>query len=206
MPKKIINETLLENRKITKTTDFIMPLFGKSKSEMLRYVINSYLNDPDTKLEWKCNIFILVRFSGKLPFKQFSTWLEKHPQYRGQYDLFNAEFTMYILEIPKFYKADYEKFLKGKYSKMSEEAKVTIMKGRPTKSTMYNILYKGGELKERIEKELHANIPDNVELWSIWNEKEEFFNRKEFEEEFFYEEPMKMILNHLEDTDNNPLF
>lgn len=199
------NEILTEQKKITKTTDFLLPLLGKSKSEMLRFVFNTYLCDVDVDMDWKGMLFILVRFKSIPAYTRFTSWLEEHPYYRGQYDLFNAEFTMYIVEIPEFFMRDYEKFLDGKYSRMSDEAKSAIMKGRPENSTMYEILTRGKQLRVSIENELHAKISEDLELWSRWDERkeEEFFDRKVFESKYFYEDPMKIIINQKQQSNDN---
>lgn len=145
-----------------KSCFFILPLLGYP---MYWYygLINCYLGDETNKPEFTLNkIFIQV--------KVYDNKLTGLPYFNQFYKLEDHTY-MYVYNIPKQYEDDYTKFYEGRYSEMSESSKDLICKLSGVKpvmsSTVYKVLYKTTDQRQKIEELIGQILPDSAELYSI---------------------------------------
>jgi len=170
--------------KPTKTVDFILPLTGFSKRSFKPYLVNAYLGDVDFLDEDKkeIKIFVLLKYSIDTFYYDLEKKLEKDKLFKTSYSLFNGSYIMFVFILnPKFEK-DFNKFLKGKYSELSQPAKIHIMRDRSSKSPLPFILRKDKEYRKCLENKLNAVLPPDSEVWSIIEYDKELFDREEFKE------------------------
>lgn len=90
---------------------------------------------------------------------------------------------IYFYSIPDEYLSDIELFKVGKYSKMSDDYKQKILECNSNQSKnkkntkLYGILYpdstKGRDIKKDWEDKIGEKLPDDSEVWSISDEKNE---------------------------------
>lgn len=171
---------MAENKTVKKncTTIFMVPPFGVGR-DRLTYngFIGAYLGDvnkPD--LKYKMGIYFLFKPEDMSSFEDF---LYEEREERGMqivedYD-YEGGYVVLIYLLEDRYSEDYEKFLKGEYSKFSNRFKNTFPKTliavgddgyeRPEISTQYRVFNKDASLKEYLEEKFDVDIGD-MELWS----------------------------------------
>ena len=170
--------------KPTKTVDFILPLTGYSKRSFQPYLVNAYLGDVHL-LDWdeeSIDIFILLKYSTHMSFYNLEKKLEKDKYFKTSYSLFRGTYIIFVFTLNPMFKKDFKKFLKGKYSKFSQPAKIQIMRDRSIKSPMPFILRKDKEYRKYWEHKLDAILPPESEVWPIVEHDKELFDRSEFKE------------------------
>lgn len=158
-----INPKKVETKKKNKSCFFILPLLGYA-SHWYYGLLNCYLGDtinkPDLLDELK--IFIHLKIYDK---KMLGA------NYFNQFYKLEDNSYMYIYDIPKKFIEDYNKFVKGKYSEMSEEAKEIICRQSGVKpimnSIVYKVLYKTADQKKIIEDMIGERLPLSAEVYSV---------------------------------------
>ena len=82
--------------------------------------------------------------------------------------------VLYVFKMPEEFRSDYLKFIKGKYSQFSNEAKVQIIqfteaqyRNRWLTEDIVGVLWKKKERKAKLEYLLGMSIPEEIELSSI---------------------------------------
>lgn len=126
--------------------------------------INAYINDSNEVIA----VFHIPE--NHEVFRQFIDMLESNNNYiRYQEDIDEIELHF---SIPEFYKADFELFLDGKYSKFSEEYKQHLIKyyGRKSWRDNYkvnpiNVLYPEEFKRQQIANRLGVKIEDIDEVY-----------------------------------------
>ena len=177
----------LELEKISKPNksyEFLLPLTGYSSVDLKPYLVNVYLGDTSL-LDWDLDspdIFVLTKYSGGMHYN-LEKEIEKHEDFKNSYSLFRGTYIMFVFTINEEFKNDYYSFLKGKYSKFSRPAKVRLMKHRSTTSAIPFVLDKGESLRIYWEEKLHAQLPENSEVWPIVSYREELFDRVKFKKQ-----------------------
>ena len=119
----------LQNIKKTKTYDFLLPLTGYSKVDLDPYLVNAYLGDAQL-LDWDLespDIFMLMKYSGQMHFYKLEKEIEKHEYFNTSYSLFRGKYIMFVFTLGATFVKDYHLFLKGKYSKLSQDYKLHIL-------------------------------------------------------------------------------
>jgi len=169
----------LKEIQTTKTTDFLLPLLGKSKPWYAPYLVNAYLDNSSFPKKRENSIHILLKFSGDKRFAEIEKEIMSWEEYVDSYDLIKGHFIMYVVDIPEILLEDYSLILKGKYSEISLLSKSLLLKGRGAKSPMPFILNKDDILKNHWERELDANLGD-LDVWPIFNIEKEIFDIEEF--------------------------
>ena len=170
--------------KPTKTVDFILPLTGYSKRSFHPYLVNAYLGDVHL-LDWdeeSIDIFVLLKYSTNMAFYNLEKRLEKDEHFKTSYSLFKGTYIMFVFTLEPTFNDDFKKFLKGKYSKFSNPAKIRIMRDRSIQSPMPFILRKDKEYRKYWEEKLDAVLPPESEVWPIVERDKELFDRSEFKE------------------------
>ena len=87
---------------------------------------------------------------------------------------------MYIFDVPDEYQEDFLSYIKGMYSKLSEELKVKILDFHSMKKNheIYGILYKSDKRRDKVEERLGLKLPENAELYHIIDEERETYKDK----------------------------
>ena len=163
----------------TKTSNFILPLIGNSIDFYNPYLVDCFLKEENAEPE-QYVIQAVFTWKSKPGYEQFLDYLRQNPCYRGEYQLCDGDYVIFLLEVPDLYKNDYNLFLLGKYSHFSKEAKALLLKGRSANSSMSDILNKGKKLREYWENKLAMKISPYQELFSIYKEEEETLYKKNF--------------------------
>lgn len=164
----------------TKTKQFILPCLDFNREYFLydTFLENAYIKIADLNLDLssiKCPLALLYRYSESELFKSFETRIIKHPYFRHRVDI-NIYEVLYIFDINSF-KNDVDKFIKGKYSTLSNKLKSSIISfhGYTQTGTMYQILNKDSKLRQQMELQFNVPISANSELYSIPELDEETF-------------------------------
>ena len=167
----------------TYTSDYILPLLGYSKSYYIPDTVltGSFIWDKDLEGydgEGEKDIFILLKYNGRVGsyYNKISLMLENHKEFRFNYDLYEGRYVMEVIGLPREYWEDYDRFIKGEYSKFSLEAKKLIVKGISNNSIIPGVLNKAEETRIMLEDALESKIPESQELWSIPDREREAFS------------------------------
>tara|TARA_R110000737_G_scaffold210037_2_gene227817 strand:+ start:141 stop:881 length:741 start_codon:yes stop_codon:yes gene_type:complete len=177
--KKIIVEDILYYDLIvaekTKTSLFLLPMLGGER-KLLFYdslFINAFIGTHKKK---DC-IKLLYRNSLKKSFKEFAIVLQRLKLFITL-EAPSPSHVLFTFKIPKKYQKDFNKFKLGKYSKMDDVYKLQILDFHrfDIDGTMGQILFKSKERRQELEEQLDVELPQDSELYSIMNEKEEKFN------------------------------
>jgi hypothetical protein len=169
----------LETVKTTKTTDFLLPLLGKSKNWYGKHLVNAYLSDSSVTKKRVNSISLLLKYNGNTQFEKLEQELMSWDTYVDSYELLKGQFIMYVFDIPEELLEDYFLILKGKYSEISMEAKKLLLAGRANKSPMPYILRKSSQLRDHWEDILDVNLGDQ-DVWSVFEIKDEIFSLDDF--------------------------
>ncbi len=98
----------------------------------------------------------------------FQKFLNAVKQFRMYQDVCYIGDTVFIIfDIPEEHKEDYNKFLKGEYSKFSVVLKDKILKFHGPSKYLVGVLYKSASLRQIMEEELDTSISEDSELESI---------------------------------------
>jgi hypothetical protein len=171
-----------EEVKPNKTLDFIFPLIGYSKAELAPLLVNAYLGDVDL-YDWDLaspDVFILMRYRGDLNWIKLEKRFEEDKNFKTSYSLYDGRYIMFVFTIASKFINDFNKVLKGKYSELSDPAKILIMRHRSPRSSMSKILVKDKSLKEYWENKIQSPLPNNSEVWPILERKDELFDKRDF--------------------------
>ena len=161
--------------KRTKASTFIMPMLGGNRRLFFwtRLFLNCFIR---TKQNRWC-IALLYRWSEDPLFLKFEKALMQFKDFKKMYDPTNNT-VLFIFKIPLIHKKDFIRFVKGKYSKLSEQYKLDILRfhNQGVEDEIGEILYKSPERKQILEEQLGVELEDETELLSIANIKEETLN------------------------------
>lgn len=171
----------LKNLKATKTTDFILPLFGYTKAFYAEYLVNAYLGDVDLNYFDEYKVYIVIsNHRMQSQHMRIENTLKEMDEFIDYYDVLDGRMSVFVMNVPEEFKKDYESFLDGKYSQFSKEAKIKVLKGRSEKSAMPYIFNKSKNLKEYWETKMETEVPIGMEVWPILSIKQELFNKNNF--------------------------
>ena len=134
-------------------------------------------------LDWDSespDIFVLLKYYGNRQFMDMEKEIESNKYFKTSYDVYEGLYIMFVFTISPSFKPDYDRFLNGKYSQLSDPAKIRIMRHRSPNSPMPLILDKDSSLKIYWEEKLRVTLSSNDEVWPILNKDEELFNKDEF--------------------------
>ena len=159
------------NQVKNKSWDFLLPLVGIPIIDYFS-LYNVYLFSASHNIPDNC-LFVCFQWNGHKKYEPSLNIIRSNPQYRGEFSYHNYMYTVFIMEILPQYHKEIELFKLGKYSEFSEEAKIVICRFRECQSVIKQVLYKEEPLKLLWEKTLDSKLPDNSELWSIYNSIEE---------------------------------
>jgi hypothetical protein len=140
-------------------------------------IINSYMHDekyPDRK-----GVIYVHYIYDKNPgaMSRLEAWLIKHSEFIDCYE--PDKYSMiFCFNVPKKYQLDYVKFINSKYSELSPNYKLKILKffNASVSNDIYKVLYKDPEYKKQLERELEVTLPQNAELGSAINYENETYS------------------------------
>ena len=174
-----------------KSQVFIAPFIGKISNDFKSKVLptcqfrNCFIGDKTQGIENR--VLLLYRFHANPIYLEFETKLESHPLFEKRYEV-DKQHTMFVFNLPEDSQEDYNKLIKGEYSKISEKFKAHILAfhGLKQESNTGGVLYKTGTKKDSIEATINSGlpkyqwtkIPDDVELEEAFNEAIEYFQEE----------------------------
>jgi len=162
-----------------KSLGYILPLtFQMGKGKITDYwslsnypqnlLINSYL--VYEKFVYSNCIYLVYKKQVNNPiYKVFETkYLTGHKNFISQ-DEDTNDFNIYALRIENNFLDDYKLILQGKYSKISSEAKVQIIRFAQADKNdrIYQVLNKDPRLKKELEERIGCYIDDDADLSDI---------------------------------------
>jgi len=152
--------------KHTNTSVFLVPALtiGKEKLERNGF-IDGFLDDISHEIHYENSIYILFKPHDLEVFQHFLASERERITILDDYDY--EEYVVVVYNIPTKYLSDYQLFLEGKYSKLSEDFKNLFTKtseeGRPT--LQWEVFERTERLKSYWEKELDITLEEDQELW-----------------------------------------
>lgn len=176
----------LIGNKATKCHTFILPMFGLKQLLLPSNYINTYIYDSNSVV-LVCNEPNEIQSEG---FNRFLTTINENENYINC-EIVNNEIVLHFT-IPDNFKSDYNKIIKGEYSKTSAEYKKLIVDfyGRTSikdtyKVTAYNTLYpqefKRKQIADRlgVNSKLITEVLDSPDLnYEIYKPLDELINQK----------------------------
>jgi len=174
-----------------KSQVFIAPFIGKICNDFKSTKLptcqfrNCFIGDKTKGIENR--VLLLYRFHANPIYLDFEEKLKKHPLFEQSYEV-DKQHTMFVFNLPEDSHEDYNKLIKGEYSKVSEKFKAHILAfhGLKKESNTGGVLYKTGIKKDSIEATINSGlpkhqwtkIPDDVELEEVFNEAIEYFQEE----------------------------
>jgi hypothetical protein len=173
-----------DNQQETKSEFFLLPLVSIPKSYFNNASAVFALNEHN--LDLTKHVFVVFEKDKLTCFEleRFQTFKTYHNhEYIG-------EFVLLTFALPKEFHKDYKRFLKGKYSKFSDEAKIAIShhtafkikneKGKYEDSKIFKILYPNKLDRYELADKLGVNLEENCEIMSSPDLEKETFNINRF--------------------------
>lgn len=164
-----------------KSKTYLLPLLNEYiEIRNVHLIEDTFINFPDIKDE-ENYIGLLYK---KEPSKRFEEMFIDYEtsDFLREYRLVDDEKIMFIFIFPEEFNDDYVCFKEGLYSKISGISKNIIIeftkdtyKYEPIVVDLVDILYKRENRKAILEKQLQMSIPDDVELSSKIDIKEETY-------------------------------
>lgn len=163
----------MSNKSESLTYNFILPLFGKPHSFYSPYLKGAFIADATMRdYNTEGNIFLLIE--RKNDYEKLMVSLRGFETYLTEYDINDFE-VMVVLRLSDNFKPDYFKFIDGKYSRMSDEAKALILATSKPKGNNYKILTRDSGFREWWEKKLDVELtPEDEVYWKPEIEKESY--------------------------------
>ena len=161
--------------KRTKASTFILPMLTGHRELYFwnKLFVNCFIA---TEEEDNC-IALLYRWSSTPLYIKFEKASSKFKTFKRRYDP-NPNYVMFIFDIPKKQIKNYKKFIKGQYSKLSQNYKFNILEfhNKDLEDEVGQILFKSEKRKKALENKLATTLPDDSELLSIIDIKNETYN------------------------------
>jgi hypothetical protein len=167
-----------EIHKFTKSSDFIRHLLGYSLSFWGTDYYNCYI-EPDER----CMYLVFRKpFDNINKINNITEELIVHTDFISY--ISNENWLIFKLHIPVKFEKDFNFFLSGSYSKVSEDFKQTILSlffryNRGSYDTFKKIFYPSNEHIDRLERYLDCKLPVR-EVYDIPDLDEERFNSLKF--------------------------
>ena len=156
--------------KRTKSFAYLLPMLGPHKELfMLDKLVNVFIATENNK---DC-IALLYRFSSDPLFLQLEKAFKQFSYFREVEDI-DPYHVLFVFNVPEKYRREYNKFIKGKYSKLLKMYKLHILEffNLDTDSQVCHVLFKSAKRKKLLENILGCELPDDSELLSIGDSKE----------------------------------
>lgn len=155
-----------------KSCFFLLPLLGYGNTSAYYGFINCYLGDIFNKpdLDNVQRVFVHC--------KTYNTDLLSLDAFEQFYKLEDSSY-MYVFIMPDRFYDDYNTFMAGKYSEMSDVAKATLIKATGVKpvinAVVYKVLWKTPDQRQKIEDMIGQPLLDNEEVFDKPNLDKELY-------------------------------
>jgi len=177
-----INHIIYENNQIylaetlrNITTRFILPVLRKSKEEIgLHYLLSSYLfTNKDKSGRY---LYLWYRYVDDPEYKALEENLKQNQYFVKMYDI-TKDTTLFKFAIPAMFLEGIKLIRDGKYSKITNELKRTILKFNEAglNSDLGNILYRNSEAVKELENILGVQIEEDMDIFKKMSEENETF-------------------------------
>lgn len=161
--------------KRNKSSIFLLPMLGGDRHLYFwnQLFLNAFIGTENDK---DC-IALLYRFSSNPLFLKFEKALTQFRTFIRKEDP-NDGFVLFIFSVPLNQKNNYNKFIKGQYSKFSKLYKINLLEFHKYDATSLigQVMFKSEERKKQLETKLGCTLEEDSELLSIINKEEETFN------------------------------
>ena len=176
---KILEGTIttyhLKTAERTKSSIFILPMLNGNRHLFLydSHLINVFIGYKDLDT----HIVLLYRWSEDSLFAKFDLALKKFSTFVKSFDA-DPQHSIYIFSVPENHLKNFQLFKEGKYSELDDDFKLKILDfhNMGVDSALSKILFKSHERKIELEEKLNAELPEDSELLSIINLKNEILN------------------------------
>jgi len=175
------------------TTNFALPLLGWKRADWEPYLINAYIRHDGVEHFLRDHIFVLLKEGIDERYKNLEDTIVKHRSHVTQYYVDDTEeYSMHVFRFVNEILPDYNLFLQGSYSQISEGAKSLIKKSSKSRGTNWEILSKSPRLREYQEKKIGQPLKKDEEVWPT------IFDQNSIDKEVFTNELFESIkeLNH----------
>ena len=162
--------------KKNKSSEFLLPILGGNR---ILFMYDSLLHNCYAGTNEDKNCIVLVyKYSDSLLFNKFEKAIIRLRSFKKAFD--TEKYTIFIFNVPVYYKEDYKRFMDSKYSKFSLDLKLQILSfhNQEIEDRLGQILFNGEKLREKLEYELDVILPKDCELYSCLDMKNEIFNLK----------------------------
>ena len=160
----------------TKSFTYILPMLAYFVDIRKRNLVNTYVGSKEHP-ELANHIFLLYKFHGTKEFILYEEKLEQCSIFHSKYDP-DTNHVMFVFNVPEDYQDIYDLYLKGKYSEFPQDYKIQIFKYHNITDSSHKVakvLFKHPDLREELEERLGVEIPENQEVSSVPDLKEETY-------------------------------
>ena len=170
--RNTINAYEVFSSKRTKSSNFVLPMVGGDRKLLFwdRLFVNCYIENDDT-------ILLVYRISLDPVFIKFQEALEKFKALK-EVRFPHPEYIVFAFSVPSKYNKDFNHFINGRYSKLSNDYKLKILDFHflDMEGQTAQILFKSSTRKKQLEDALGCILEEESELLSIIDPKKETFN------------------------------
>jgi len=178
--------TTMQTIKKNITSIFFVPTFKIGREKLMKNgYINGYQKDNSLSHNYEDCIYILFKPEDMDMFQMFlDDEYERTKLIVDDYD-YEGGYVVLVYKLDPKFKKDYELIKKGKYSKTSPEFQLLFPKVIKVKtngftkdeiSLQYRVFNKTEDLKEYWEDKLGVEFDETMEVWSIYEEKNEILD------------------------------
>lgn len=161
----------------TKSSLFVLPMFGGTRNLFMwnQLFMNCFLEFKDNKYY----IQLLYRFSGDPLFLKFEQALCKFKSFVKKEDP-SDDYVLFTFSVPDRHSKNFEKFINGEYSKFSKLYKMTLLEFHSfdVDDLIGQVIFQSESRRNALEEKLGCVLPEDSELLSIVELKQEMFNPK----------------------------
>lgn len=164
---------------MTATNLFIKPILQISQEDqVLNGFENAYIKDELRDIEYPNAVYLLFRPMRAGQFNLFVEGERERGAILDEYDYDNG-WTMLVYKYDKKWQNDVNLILQGKFSEVSEEYKNQIPKILKSPqgeviSLQHHVFAKDEWMKEWLYERYGIDVPDDVEHWKFYTERETF--------------------------------
>lgn len=158
---------------------YILPMLGNSYKQFKSSLRGCFIRAEEFP-ELTSHIFLLFEKSDSLSYSYFKDELKEFVNFYKEYQPDNF-YEMLVFDVPISLLPDYDSFMDGKYSKVSEEYKRHLLKFHKedlTENALNNIvgiLWRGKKYRASLEDKLGVELTPDQELASIIDMKKETY-------------------------------
>lgn len=169
---------VVENRKYSKATSFILPMIGHPLS-YFKALVHCYIADfeqEDNDLNFNKIFILTLENNDQLIYNHY--FLKNYRTKNNGY--------MYVFDVPVVFVENYQLFLDGKYSHFTTEYKDFLVSKITRKDVMtsviYKVLYRTADARKQVEDRVGQKLPLDAEVLSALNFAEETYGFSEIEQ------------------------